>query len=54
MTDSQREDAAVDAADGLKPLLASLDLLGDDSAGLCSGGVCRFPGLDTTDAPKPE
>lgn len=49
-----RTDAAAEAPEGLSTLLGTLNLLGDDAAGLCSGGFCRIPGLDAQDAPKPE
>lgn len=43
MTDTARDTAAAEAPEGLQPLLGSLNLLGGDAAGYCSGGVCHFP-----------
>ncbi|HZU94724.1 hypothetical protein D3C73_1466130 [compost metagenome] len=42
MTDSARETAAP-AAEGLQPLLGTLNLLDGEAAGYCSGGVCHYP-----------
>lgn len=43
MTDSARDVASSEGPEGLQPLLGTLNLLGDDAAGYCSGGVCHFP-----------
>ncbi|WP_217180342.1 hypothetical protein [Streptomyces sp. AC495_CC817] len=43
MTESQRETAGAEAPEAPEPLLGTLNLLGGDAAGYCSGGVCHFP-----------
>lgn len=43
MTDQQRDTTGQDAASALTPLRGTLDLIGGDAAGSCSGGFCRFP-----------
>ena len=42
MTDTKSTTTAADAPEGLQPL-SGLNLLGGDTAGLCSGGVCHLP-----------
>ncbi|MFF5625962.1 hypothetical protein ACFY5A_11375 [Microbacterium sp. NPDC012755] len=43
MTKIQGDGVGADAPETLHSLLGTLNLLGDDAAGYCSGGVCHFP-----------
>ncbi|WP_314646339.1 hypothetical protein [uncultured Microbacterium sp.] len=47
MTDQQAHASEPEAPRGLRPLPGTLDLLrgdaDDETAGYCSGGVCRLP-----------
>lgn len=43
MKKTEQDVTEQDAPIGLAPLPGSLNLLGEDAAGYCSGGVCHFP-----------
>ena len=42
-----QDSAEQDATPALRPLPDALNLLENDSAGYCSGGVCHFPAPKT-------
>ena len=43
MTETERATAETDATEALRPLPGVMNLVGEVSAGLCSGGVCHLP-----------